>query len=43
MLNFEVMMIILVLVSACHGKRKAVETISMSQHQRQEVLYHDTL
>lgn len=43
MLNFEVMMIILVLVSACHGKRKAVETISMSQHLRQEVLYHDTL
>lgn len=43
MLNFEMMMIILVLVSACHGKRKAVETISMSQHQRQEVLYHDTL
>ena len=43
MVNFEVMMIILVLVSACHGKRKAIETISMSQHQRQEVLYHDTL
>lgn len=38
-----VLIIILVLVSACHGKRKAVETISMSHHQRQEVLYHDTL
>lgn len=38
-----VLIIILVLVSACHGKRKAVETISMSQHQRQAVLYHDTL
>lgn len=43
LVNFEVMIIILVLVSACHGKRKAVETISMSQHQRQEILYHDTL
>ena len=38
-----VLIIILVLVSACHGKRKAVETISMSQRLRQQVLYHDTL
>jgi hypothetical protein len=38
-----VLIIILVLVSACHGKRKAIETITMSQHLRQEVLYHDTL
>lgn len=36
-------LLLLVLLSACHGKRKAVETISMSHHQRQEVLYHDTL
>lgn len=36
-------LLLLVFLSACHGKRKAIETISMSQHQRQEVWYHDTL
>jgi hypothetical protein len=37
------LLLVLLFQSACHGKRKAVETISMSHHQRQEVLYHDTL
>ena len=38
-----VFLLLLVLLSSCHGKRKALETINLSQRQRQELQYHDTV
>ena len=38
-----VFLLLLVLLSACHGKRKALETLNLSQRYGQQVQYHDTV
>lgn len=36
-------LLLLLLLSSCHGKRKALETINLSQRYGQQVQYHDTV
>ena len=38
-----VFLLLLVLLSACQGKRKALETLNLSQRHGQQIQYHDTL
>ena len=38
-----VFLLLLVFLSSCHGKRKALETITLSQRYGQQVQYHDTM
>lgn len=37
------LLVVMVFLTACHGKRKALETINLSQRYGQQVQYHDTL
>lgn len=37
------LLVLLFLLSACHGKRKALETLNLSQRYGQQVQYHDTM
>jgi len=37
-----ILLVVVVLLSACQGKRKALETLNLSQRYGQQIQYHDT-